>query len=97
MRELVHEIRRIRLKRFFSLSESELEELSSQHEATIPFLYEIYRRYGDKMDDRMKSAVAVYMLSKGANFEKVYGSLDQRGKNRREVLESVSRKKESCN
>jgi hypothetical protein len=90
---LVHEIRKIRVKRFFFLSDKEIEELSNQHETLLPFLYEIYRRYGEKMDARMRSAVAVYMLSKNANFETVYGSLKEDGSNRKEILEMVRRGK----
>jgi hypothetical protein len=83
---MVHEIRRIRVQRFFSLSDKELDELVSQHESTLHFLYEIYRRYGEKMNDKMKSAVAVYMLAKEADFEVVYSSLKDDCSNRKEVL-----------
>jgi len=83
---MVHEIRRIRVQRFFSLSDKELDDLVSQHESTLHFLYEIYRRYGEKMNDRMRSAVAVYMLAKEADFETVYRSLKEDASNRHEVL-----------
>ncbi len=86
LEQTVLEIRRIRVQRFFSLSDKEFEDLVSQHESMLHFLYEIYRRYGEKMDDRMKSAVAVYMLAKEADFEKVYSSLKEDGSNRHEVL-----------
>lgn len=89
LEQLVHEIRKIRVQRFFSLSDSEFEKLASQHEAMLPFLYEIYYRYGENMDDRMKSAVIVYLSSKGANFETVYRSLKGDASNREEVLKGL--------
>ncbi len=83
--DLVYEIRRLRLKRFFSLSDEQIDELSSSHESMISTLYEIYRRYGDQMDDRMKSAVAIHLLS-DADFALVYNSLDEKAANKIEVM-----------
>ena len=86
LEQVVREIRTARLKRFFSFSDSELENLTSQHESVLPFLYEIYYRYGERMDERMKSAVAIYMLCRGADFETVYRSLKSDASNRDEVM-----------
>jgi hypothetical protein len=91
LEQVVLDIKRIRVKRFFSLSDSQLEELASKHETMLPFLYELYRRYGEVMDDRMRSAVAIYLLSHDADFEKVYGSLSGDAKNRDEILREMSR------
>ncbi len=86
LEQVVTEIRKIRIQRFFSLSDSELCALASQHESMLHFLYEIYRRYGEGMDERMKTAVIVYLLSREADFEKVYSSLKKDLSNRDEVL-----------
>jgi hypothetical protein len=89
LEQLVHEIRKIRVQRFFSLSDNEFEKLASQHEAVLPFLYEIYYRYGENMDDRMKTAVVIYLSSKGADFETVFKSLKGDASNREEVMKSL--------
>lgn len=83
---LVYEIRKIRLRRFFSLPDAEFQELLSKHESMVSFLYELYRRYGRHMDSRMKSAVAIHILS-DADFHTVYDSLKEDASNWNEVLE----------
>ena len=86
LKEVVTEIRKIRIRRFFSLSDNQFDELSSRHESMLHYLYEIYLRYGWGMDERMKSAVIIYLLSREENFEKVWRSLKTDASNRDEVL-----------
>ncbi len=86
LEEVVTEIRKIRLRRFFSLSDNQLDELSSRHESMLHYLYEIYRRYGGDMDERMKSAIVICLLSREADFEEVYDCLSEDAGNRDEVL-----------
>ncbi|MFH0817831.1 MAG: hypothetical protein V1909_04310 [Candidatus Micrarchaeota archaeon] len=91
LEDVVTEIRRVRLKRFFSLTDIELCALSSQHESMLHFLYEIYRRYGESMDERMKTAVVIYLLSRDANFEIVYRSLEKDASNKGVVLNKFAK------
>ncbi|MFH1470947.1 MAG: hypothetical protein ABIF01_04315 [Candidatus Micrarchaeota archaeon] len=86
LEEVVAEIRKVRLQRFFSLSERDIRAISSQHESMLPFLYEVYRRYGSEMDERMRTAIVIYLLSKGPDFEAIYSSLDKDASNRDEVF-----------
>jgi hypothetical protein len=92
LEQVVGEIRRIRLQRFFSLSDSDIEKLASTHEHAVGILYEIYYRYGDRMDDRIKTAIPIYLFSKEADFERVYRSLKDDGSNREEVLGKLAKR-----
>lgn len=63
LESLIYEIRALRVKRAFGLSEDELVGLIRKDERIVHVLYELHMRYGHVMDRQFADAAIVYLLS----------------------------------